>query len=237
MAIERRYRLAGALFATLLLIAACTATDGDPAPGTPGASPSDDATPVTDSAASTPSAGPFGAATFGQPDSCEDDSVGYRVAVPDAWWWNQPFDSEIGPHAQCRYFAPDFFDAGTVSREQPIPEGVAISVLVIPPGAGVGGSGELVSSEEITVAGQPATRIEEEHEPGGVLEPGERLYRYVIELSQERRLVFATGNAIGDYGENRDVLDRMMETLECSIRARSAVRTATSSSAARSSSA
>ena len=207
----------GALLATLLLVGACTASDGEPSSGSPSTSPAvqaADAAAPMDAATTAPSPGMFGASVFDEPDSCEDDSVGFRVAFPDAWWWNQPFDSEIGPHAQCRYFAPDFFDAGTVSREQPIPEGVAIHALVIPPGAGLGGSGEVVSSEEMTVAGQPATRSEEEHVPGGVLEPGERLYRYVIELPQDRQLAFVTGNATGDFDDNREVLDGMMETLE-----------------------
>lgn len=156
----------------------------------------------------------FGASVFEDPDDCEDDSVGYRVAFPDAWWWNQPFESAIGSHANCRFFAPTEFDATTVSREQPIPEGVAIHAAVIPPDGGLGQLGDVVSSEELTVAGQPATVEEQEYAPGGFLAPEERVYRYVIELTEDRQLVFTTGNATGDYEENREVLDGMMETLE-----------------------
>jgi hypothetical protein len=161
-----------------------------------------------------PTGEPFGAPVFADPDSCEDDSVGYRVAFPDAWWWNEPFASEIGPHANCRYFAPNFFDAATVSREQPIPEGVAIFASVIGPEGGLGQVGDVVSSEELTVAGQPAMREEQEYAPGGFLEPGGRIYRYVIELSEGRQLAFTANNQVGDYDENREVLDGMRETLE-----------------------
>lgn len=157
---------------------------------------------------------PIGASVFDDPDSCQDDSVGYRVAFPDNWWWNQPFESEIGPHANCRYFAPDFFDAATVSREQPIPEGVAIFVSIIGPDGALGQVGDVVTSEELTVAGRPATREEQEYAPGGFLAPGERVYRYDIELPEDRRLIFSTSNQVGAYDENREVLDGMMESLE-----------------------
>lgn len=212
----------------ILLLAACsteTAQSETPTPDvTPTAnatgSPTGTATP-TATQTSTPTADPtssptaFGAALFDDPDDCSDDSVGYRVAFPDAWWWNEPFDSEIGPHAQCRYFAPEAFDATTVSREQPIPEGVAIFAIVIPPGdAGLALPGEAVTSAEVSVGGQPALVAEYEHAPGGPLAEGERVYRYVIELEDGRELAWITGNSTGDYDENRTVLDRMMESIE-----------------------
>jgi hypothetical protein len=206
-----------AVVATALLISGCATSEPESGSATPNDSSSAASTglpPLQTTTTGEPSAAVLGASVFEDPDRCEDDSVGYRVSLPDAWWWNQPFDSEVGPHAQCRYFAPEAFDAGTVSRRQPIPEAVAIHVLVIPPGGSLGGSGEIVSSEELTAAGQPATRTEEEHAPGGILEPGERLYRYVIQLPEDRQLAFVTGNATGDYDENREVLDGMMQTLE-----------------------
>jgi len=211
---------AGAV-AVILAVAVLIGQDGPPSGSTqsptqePSSSPSPSAiTTPTAAPSSEPTQEPFGASVFNDPDSCEDDSVGYRVAFPDAWWWNEPFESEIGPHSNCRYFAPDFFDVSTVSREQPIPEGVAIFVSVIAPDGGLGQLGEVVSSEELTVAGRPATREEQEYAPGGFLVPDERMYRYVIELSEDRQLVFSTGNQVGDYEENRQVLDGMMETLE-----------------------
>jgi hypothetical protein len=161
-----------------------------------------------------PTGEPDGGSVFEDPNTCEDDSVGYRVAFPDEWWWNEPFDSEMGPHPNCRYFAPDSFDVGTVNREQPIPEGVAIYTFVISPDGALGQGGALVTSEEVTVAGHPATREEEEFTPGGFLAPGERIYRYVIDLPDGGQLVFTASNQVGDYDENRAVLDLMMESLE-----------------------
>jgi hypothetical protein len=211
---------AGAV-AVILALAVLVGQNGPPTGSTqspaqePSMSPSPSATAApTTAPSSEPSQEPFGASVFDDPDSCEDDSVGYRVAFPDAWWWNEPFESEITPHPNCRYFAPDFFDASTVSREQPIPEGVAIDALVIPPDGGLGQLGEVVSSEELTLAGRPATREEQEYAPGGFHSPDERVYRYVIGLPEDRQLVFSTGNQVGDYEENRLVLDGMMETLE-----------------------
>ena len=205
---------AGAV-AVILALAVLVGQDGPPTGSSGSPTPELSASPVPSALATTePSGEPFGASVFDDPDSCEDDSVGYRVAYPDSWWWNEPFESEIGPHANCRYFAPEFFDAATVSREQPIPEGVAIFVSVISPDGGLGQLGDVVSSEELTVAGQPATREEQEFAPGGFLAPDERVYRYVIELSDDRRLVVSAGNRVGDYEENQQVLDGMMETLE-----------------------
>lgn len=212
--------LAGAA-AVILALAVLIGQGGPPTGGpqspTPESStspaPSATAEPTTEPTVE-PTQAPFGASVFDDPDNCEDDSVGYRVAFPDAWWWNEPFESDIGPHANCRYFAPHFFDATTVSREQPIPEGVAIFVSIIGPDGALGQLGDVVSSEELTVAGQPATRQEEEYAPGGFLAPGERIYRYVIELPEDRALVFTTANQVGDYDENREVLDGMMESLE-----------------------
>lgn len=182
---------------------------GTPSPSA-GASAAGPTTP-----ASLPSSTPgFGASVFEDPDDCADDTVGYRVAFPDTWWWNEAFESDYGPRHACRYFAPAPFDVSTISREQPIPEGVAIHVDMIPPAGGLGQLGEVVSSEAVTVGGRSATREEQAYAPGGFLLPDERVYRYVINLPQDRRLVFSTDNQVGDYAENRLTLDRMMETLE-----------------------
>ena len=64
------------------------------------------------------------------------------------------------------------------------------------------------------MAGHPAMREEEEFTPGGFLAPGERIYRYVIDLPDGGWLVFTATNQAGDYDENRAVLDLMMESLE-----------------------
>ena len=207
--------------AVILVLAVLVGQSGPPTggPQSPTQEPSTSSVPSTTPEATTGPTGeataePFGASVFDDPDSCEDDSVGYRVAFPDAWWWNQPFESEVGPHANCRYFAPGFFDAATVSREQPIPEGVAIFVSIIGPGGGLGRLGDVVSSEELTVAGQPAIREEQEYAPGGFLAPGERVYRYDVELREGRRLVFSASSQVGDFDDTREVLDGMMETLE-----------------------
>jgi len=216
--------LAAAGAVAVIVALAVLIGDGGPPTGSPqsltqepSASPVPSASATTEptTAPSTePTGEPFGGSVFKDPDDCEDDSVGYRVAFPDVWWWNQPFESDIGPHANCRYFAPDFFDAATVSREQPIPEGVTVFVSVIGPDGGVGQLGEVVLNEQLTVAGQPATREEQAYAPGGFLAPEEKVYRYVIELPEGRQLMFSTSNQVGDYDENREVLDGMMETLE-----------------------
>jgi hypothetical protein len=211
-------RHAATALGTFLLVSGCAAGDGEPHPTAASRSadpePVGSTTPTMGDISTSPGPGPLGASVFDDPDSCEDDSVGYRIAFPDAWWWNQPFESEIGPHVQCRSFAPEHFDATTVSRAQPIPEGVAIHVLVIPPGdAGLGIPGAVVTSDEMTVGGQPALVAEYEHEPGGFLDEDERVYRYVIDLGDDRDLVFTTGNTVGDYDENRFVLDGMMASL------------------------
>ena len=207
--------------AVVLAVAALIGQGGPPTggPQSPAQQPSPTSVPSTTPEATPeptaePTQEPAGASVSSGPDTCEDDSVGYRVAFPDDWWWNQPFESEIGPRANCRYFAADVFDVTTVSREQPIPEGVAIFVSIIGPDGALGQLGDVVSSEELTVAGQAAKREEQEYAPGGFLAPGERVYRYDIELPEGRRLVVSTSNQVGDYEENRQVLDGMMASLE-----------------------
>lgn len=190
----------------------------DPTPSprptsTPTATPSPEATP-------SPTATPFGARVFDDPDDCEHSSGVYRVAFPDDWWWNTEYQHpELGTIDACQYFSPDGFDITTASREQPVPDGIAVYANYVEGGC-VGFLNPVLDERETTVDGHPATvrefaRGKQEDNPPG-------RYQYMVDLAPDvdceaggRFIVATTGvDMVGDYDENKAMLDRMMETME-----------------------
>lgn len=220
-----------------VLLAACAtqettqtppATDTPPAeattPPTASASPrpTDDQTPAaTRTARATATATPFGAAVFDDPDSCEHSSGVYRVAFPDAWWYNLEYDhDQLGEIAECRFFAPEAFDIDTADRQQPVPDGVAITINYLEGGC-IGYFSAVLEQREVTVDGHQG-RVEELTE-GPVESDEPYIYSYVIDLrpdvpceSPESAYITAgtSRDRAGDYEDNKALLDRMMQTME-----------------------
>lgn len=216
----------------ILLLAACSSEapqveteTSDPSTEGPTASPTATATATADptmTPTQEPTPTPFGADVFEDPDSCEHSSGVYRVAFPDAWWWNTEYEhAELGELAACTYFAPDEFDITTASREDTVPQGVAISMQYLDDGC-LGFFTPVLSSREVNIDGYTAVVEERAERPTEDSPPGG--YGYRIDLNPDvpceeggQFITAGTGvDSAGDYEENKAMLDRMMSTMEIS---------------------
>jgi hypothetical protein len=139
------------------------------------------------------------------PVTCMNAQGGYSIEVPSGWWYLITNDS-------CGYLDPEpftFVDDAT-------PQGpVAIRISVVE--GAVESFYEIVSSEEITIAGHRTTRWE--LRAGGEVEgvpAGTLVYEYIVQLglTPETNLVAHTDSANQpDYEQNKLVLDAIMATL------------------------
>ncbi len=161
--------------------------------------------------------GPFGpvhglapAEAFAVPDDCENSVGGYRISMPDDWWYNTAFKA----FDACQWFARTTFE---VTDGATIPEEIAI-VLKVSDGE-YGFFDEVISMEEFTVGGVPALRYEFEGE--GTF-AGRSVFWIVGiggELPSEANtapwlMARTSWQLSGDIDENINVLDRMIATLE-----------------------
>lgn len=183
------------------------------------AEPTNTATP-----AASPTAGAFGADVFDDPDDCRHPSGAYRVAFPDAWWWNTSYeDAEIGPVAACRFFAPSAFDAFSATRRNPIPTGVAIW-LDYAEGGCFGFINPVLDERAVMIDGFTATVREFAQGQQRSGPPG--YYQVIIELTPDlacedpasKAVVASTGVELaGGYEDNKSILDRMMRTMQIEV--------------------
>jgi hypothetical protein len=152
---------------------------------------------------------------FEVPDECANPEAGYRIWMPDDWWYNTAFDD----FDACQWFALTTFD---VTDGQTVPDEISV-VLRTSDGGDFGLSGEVLSRGDYTVAGQPAVRFEFLGVGGGFMPIGSRSVVWIVgiggELPSETTttpwLLASTSTEVpGNYEENVDVLDRMIATLE-----------------------
>ena len=139
------------------------------------------------------------------PVTCTNAEGGYSIGVPAGWWYlitNDP----------CGYLDPEPFTFVGATPQGP----VAIRISVVQ--GAVGTIYPIISSEEIMIAGHPATRWElraggeEGGPPAGTL-----IYEYIVQLgplSDGSNLVAHTESVNQpDYEQNKAVLDAIMATL------------------------
>lgn len=198
------------------------------APASPSDAPSPTLTPSaetpqpTDEASLTPLPAPLPGVhamtpeeAFDVPDDCSNPAAGYRIWMPDEWWYNTAFDD----FDECQWFSPTTFE---VTDSQTVPDEIAI-VLSTTTGGDFGLPGEILSRQEHTVAGQPALRFEFTGGGGGFMPVGSRIVVWIVgiggELPSENTttpwLLATTGSDMGgDYETNVDVLDRMIATIQ-----------------------
>ena len=179
----------------------------------PSLSPEPTAAPTTEPTdASSPAAfevtpNPDADALFAIRDSCRNPQDGYELAFPEDWYTN----TEIRDVPACSWFSPGFF---TVDDFDQLPDEIAIEIVWI---AGAREpAGEVLTSEDGLVGGQPATRFEIAGTVAG--DPSGRTYEYVIQLGpspdEGPNLVARTDTDMGgDHELNRAVLDRLMATI------------------------
>jgi hypothetical protein len=137
---------------------------------------------------------------------CTNPDDGYRVEVPSGWYVNEMVEGQGGDHvAACRFFSPVEFEVRPASEASGI--AIAIRREATPPRA------EGVTT---TIAGREATIVERVSTTDGFDPAGTRYYEYWIDAGTDW-LVVATSdgpNWLGDYDENKAVLDGMVRTLQ-----------------------
>lgn len=222
---------AGILLAAVVLTVRPSDDIGGPPTATPGPTSAPTVSP-TPSALQTPSPSPLPSPSpsavpddthgpayslapdeaFSVPDECENPAAGYRISLPDEWFYNTAFDD----FDACQWFAPTSY---SVTDASTVPPEVAI-VLSTQDGGDFGPGGEVVSRDEYTVSGRPAVRYEIAGEPGGFAP--ERAVMWIIGLDGELPSEASTGRWLlgqtgtdrpGDFVANVEVLDRMIATI------------------------
>lgn len=161
-------------------------------------------------ASPSPSAEP---SPFANGQRCENQADGYAVSYPADWYANEAVADPgpgLDPVPACLMFGPQSFE---VRPNSGAPPGATIVFQRVPEAPPV--MGRLVQSEEVTIDGRPARVREFEAAPPYSLPAGSLVYQYLIELDDGDVLLVGTHSAHeGDYAERRDVLDRMMRTLD-----------------------
>ena len=142
--------------------------------------------------------------------TCINQAAGYRINYPQGWKTNSGDVLDL-----CRVFDP---------RSAEVPEytettGKAIYLrlennISFDDIAKEDISEKHLSNKTIDVAGNQAVVIESESTGKALLRKGIRKYSYIIDL-KDKTLIATTFNIAGnDYQQNKQVLDRMMTTIE-----------------------
>ncbi len=202
----------GLVAVVVLSVSACASPAGDsPAPAEP-TSPADTASPAV-TPAGRPSPSPTRTeAAFEDPRRCENDELGFAVSYPGDWWANPRIEGEGGaqPIPACTYFAPDEVDLQPGTDDL---TGVAIRFDLVD--ADVSRSGEVIFEDEVPVDGRSTVVVELEPEPQlGFVPEGARIYRYLVGMNGSDLVATADDIHHDAYEENKEILDRMMQTIE-----------------------
>jgi hypothetical protein len=190
-----------------------------------GPSPSEAASPTPSAQPTTPSPSPSAEpsaseAALADGNVCENAEIGYSVRYPADWWANErivPEAPELTPIDACVAFAEAPIE---IVPNSELPPDVAISAgITEPPAGNLSQPIELISADEIEVAGRPTTVSEIRWTEDAVFfRAGDRVYEYRIQLPSGQILLFSTrtNDVIDDaaYERHKAVVDAMMDTLE-----------------------
>ena len=136
---------------------------------------------------------------------CTNPEEGYTVSLPRGWYYNETVEADdTDDVAACRFFSPDDFE---------VRPGSGVSDVAI--GIGREATAPRAEGEATTVGGKPAIILETEANDDSFDPAGTRYYQYWIDVGAEW-LVATTTDApgwVGDYDDNKAVLDAMMDTL------------------------
>ena len=136
--------------------------------------------------------------------TCESDDI--TVDYPGSW--NVHENADVPP---CRVFHPQPIE-DFVGESQHYAARLYIDPVEFEDAAGSSG-GEELSRRETTVDGRDAVVIEAQSSGEAMLAEGERSYTYIVDL--DGMILVGTTTSVGDtdYERDKQVLDRMMETL------------------------
>ena len=136
---------------------------------------------------------------------CTNPDEDYSVSLPRGWYYNESVEADgTDDVAACRFFSPDDFEVRPAS-------GVADVAI----GIGREATAPRAEGAATTVGGKPATIVETEAGDDSFDPAGTRYYQYWIDIGDEW-LVATTSDGptwVGEYEDNKVVLDSMMRTL------------------------
>jgi hypothetical protein len=136
---------------------------------------------------------------------CTNPEEGYTVSLPRGWYYNETVEADgTDDVAACRFFSPDDFEVRL---------GSGVSDVAI--GIGREATAPRAEGEATTVGGKPAIILETEASDDSFDPAGTRYYQYWVDIGDDW-LVATTSDGptwVGEYEDNKDVLDAMMGTL------------------------
>jgi hypothetical protein len=179
------------------------------APATPVPTP----LPVTPAPSPSPQPAPTPTEETGFEDGlrCTNVEDGYSVSYPGDWHANEEVQSSEGLDgvSACLMFGPEPLQV--LPHAGPPPGAV---IIIQPVSQAPAVIGEVTLEERTKVDGRDAT-VREFHAAEPHMAAGALVYQYLVELDDGWLLLVATDSTRdGDYVGHRDILDRMMQTLE-----------------------
>jgi hypothetical protein len=136
---------------------------------------------------------------------CTNPEEGYTVSLPRGWYYNETVEADgTDDVAACRFFSPSDFE---------VRPGSGVSDVAI--GISRESTAPRAEGEATTVGGKPTIVLETEATDDSFDPAGTRYYQYWIDIGDEW-LVATTSDAptwVGEYEDNKAVLDAMMGTL------------------------
>ena len=141
-------------------------------------------------------------------ERCTNEEDGYSVAFPASWHTNE--GETVAP---CSFFHPDAFEV----PERTETLGVAILISREPVAfAAVAAEQPTrrdVTREELTVSARPAVRLEYVATAEGLLPEGTPVYEVLVDVDGSTLIASTQGLDDLDFDANKEVLDRMVESL------------------------
>lgn len=209
------------LVAVMLGLAGCSAeqpADEETATETPaptGSATTDDVGEPTEAEATPDETASDGSAADADGDdleftTCEADDI--TVDYPDSWTVYE--DADVPP---CRVFHPEPIE-DYVGESQHYAARLYIDPVEFEDATSTSNTlSEELSREETTVDGRDAVLTELESTGEAMLPQGERSYSYIVDL--DGMILVGTTTSVGDtdYERDKQVLDRMMETLSVDV--------------------
>ena len=142
-------------------------------------------------------------------ERCENPEGGYAVRYPGGWHTN---DGSVT--APCSFFHPEAFELPEASEPPPLAVSIGREPVAFADATGGNPGIRIVSSEEVEVAGRPAVRRETDSTGEALFPAGVRALEYLVDLEGETLVAVTRSRGELDFERNRDVLDRIVATLE-----------------------
>ena len=149
-------------------------------------------------------------APLGLTSTCENERLRLVIRYPDDWWTNA---GTVAP--PCRFFHPEPLELEPATEAPP----TAVSIQSVERGvdslvADVEGSTRVLSRSEEDVAGLRAVVLETEATGGGLYAAGTRTLAYYVDRGGGSLILSTSDAGDLDYDANREVLERMVRTLD-----------------------